>query len=129
MTKSLVAKFVIYQGRWQLSTPILAPIIIQLAHLGHWSAVIANVVGACIFFLVDRYIFTGSNKAKGKLNLLRQFGLYHIRWQATTPTLAGTVYKLSHLGYWEAVTIANIIGACIFFWVDKWIFKPKGVEQ
>lgn len=54
-------RFILYHGRWQLSTPILAGVGIFLASMqitNFWiSACIANVIGASIFFFVDRIIF------------------------------------------------------------------------
>jgi len=59
-----------------------------------------------------------------------------VRWQLSTPILAPIVAIFKHsssiLGTredWIAATIANLIGACIFFWVDRFIFKSKIVEQ
>lgn len=51
-------KFILYLIRWQLSTPILAIAMFLFADLGHWwSSVLANLIGGCIFFFVDRMIF------------------------------------------------------------------------
>ena len=30
---------------------------------------------------------------------------------------------------WIAATVANLIGGCIFFWVDRFIFKSQSIEQ
>ena len=58
--------------------------------------------------------------------------LYAIRWQLSTPILAivPIVYKrllrkesLSKKDIWYAAIIANVIGALIFIWLDKWIFR------
>lgn len=58
-----MVKFLLYALRWQLSTPILWPIV------HYWPGrtggggsdllpvAVANFVGACIFFWVDRFIF------------------------------------------------------------------------
>jgi hypothetical protein len=43
--------------RWQLSTPILWLVVRKLG-MGIWSTIIANLIGGCIFFWVDRFIFT-----------------------------------------------------------------------
>jgi len=58
-------RYGIYLIRWQLSTPILAPIIAMVKHSPIWGmtsdwvgAGIANLVGGLIFFWVDRFIFT-----------------------------------------------------------------------
>jgi len=62
--------------------------------------------------------------------------LYLIRWQLSTPILAPLVayfkHSSSHFGTtedWYAAAVANLIGACIFFWVDRFIFKSKTVEK
>jgi hypothetical protein len=55
----MTKKLLLYLGRWQLSTPILAVVVGAFAYLGYWqSAIIANLIGAVIFFWVDRRIFT-----------------------------------------------------------------------
>jgi hypothetical protein len=49
-------KFVLYVTRWQLSTPILWVVVSQLG-TSIEATVIANLVGASIFFWVDKVIF------------------------------------------------------------------------
>ena len=52
--------------RWQLSTPILAPVVAYFSHSSSWfgtkeswiGSAVANGIGASIFFWVDRFIFT-----------------------------------------------------------------------
>ena len=56
-----------------------------------------------------------------KVNLKR-YGLYLIRWQLSTPILAGVLYVLSYMDKITATVIANLIGGLIFFWVDMFIF-------
>ena len=56
-----------------------------------------------------------------KINLKR-YGLYLIRWQLSTPILAGVLYALSYMDKITATVIANLIGGLIFFWVDMFIF-------
>ena len=53
-----------------------------------------------------------------------KFLLYLIRWQLSTPILALCLYFLNFSTLVNTI-IANFIGACIFFWVDKCIFKGK----
>jgi hypothetical protein len=52
-------QFAIYAIRWQLSTPILSKVIAWGQKRG-WSpnkcAFVANLIGAVIFFPVDKYI-------------------------------------------------------------------------
>lgn len=51
-------RYFLYLCRWQLSTPILAVVLIWLASLDKWVATtIANLIGGLIFFWVDRFIF------------------------------------------------------------------------
>lgn len=58
VTKTGVKKFLLYALRWQLSSLILAPCLIWFGHLGEWWAtIIANGIGACVFFIVDKWIF------------------------------------------------------------------------
>ena len=53
---------------------------------------------------------------------LKRYGLYLIRWQLSTPILAGVLYVLSMLDTVTATVIANLIGGLIFYWVDMFIF-------
>jgi len=52
-------RYFLYLLRWQLSTPILAIVLIWLGRMGKWPAtIIANLLGGLIFFWVDMFIFT-----------------------------------------------------------------------
>lgn len=52
-------RFVLYLTRWQVSTFILAPVVAFLYWLSPWIACsIANLIGGCIFFFIDKKIFT-----------------------------------------------------------------------
>ena len=54
-------KYLLYLLRWQLSTPILAICLIWLADLGElWATVVANLIGGCLFYFVDKWIFKKS---------------------------------------------------------------------
>jgi len=60
-----MGRFVLYLGRWQLSSPILAPIVALFTGSPIWGTwqtwagtITANLVGASIFYWVDRFIFT-----------------------------------------------------------------------
>ena len=58
ITKKGAKKFLAYLLRWELSSLVLAPCLAIFGNLGVvWATVIANAIGACIFFFVDRYIF------------------------------------------------------------------------
>jgi hypothetical protein len=60
-------RYLLYLLRWQLSTPILAPIVAYFKHspslfgtAEDWlGATVANLVGGMLFFFVDRLIFRG----------------------------------------------------------------------
>ena len=52
-----VAKFIAYLIRWQLSSPILYLCLKNLSLGTFWNTIIANLIGGCIFFWVDKYIF------------------------------------------------------------------------
>ena len=53
---------------------------------------------------------------------LRRYGLYLLRWQASTPLLAAVEVVLFTTGPLIAAVAANLIGGLIFFWVDQYIF-------
>ena len=51
-------RYGLYLLRWQLSTPILAVVLLWLSSLNKWTAtIIANFVGGLIFFWIDKFIF------------------------------------------------------------------------
>ena len=62
-------RYVLYLIRWQLSTPLLAPIVAYFkqsdAIFGtreDWiAATVANLIGGLIFYWVDRFIFTSKS--------------------------------------------------------------------
>jgi hypothetical protein len=54
--------------------------------------------------------------------MIKQFLLYALRWQLSTPILALCLYYFNFNVTTETI-IANTIGSSIFFWVDKYIFK------
>jgi len=66
----MLKRFALYALRWQLSTPILAPVLIYGNAFLHFDAntnfwiltFIANFIGSCIFFWVDKLIFRAKMK-------------------------------------------------------------------
>lgn len=52
--------------------------------------------------------------------LVVALSLYVARWQASTPILW---FFTSRLKGWRGAVVANLIGALVFFWVDRWIFR------
>lgn len=55
----------------------------------------------------------------------KKFWLYLLRWQLSSPILALCMMLLGNCGVIVATIVANLIGGCIFFFVDKWIFKEE----
>lgn len=55
---------------------------------------------------------------------MKQFIFYLIRWQLSSPILA---ICLQYLGFSTLINtiIANLVGGCIFYGIDKFIFKEK----
>ncbi|MCL2806237.1 MAG: hypothetical protein FWD26_09890 [Treponema sp.] len=59
----MIKKYLFYLIRWQLSTPILAIVLILLASFPTIAAtIVANLIGGLIFFWVDRFIFRSLSK-------------------------------------------------------------------
>lgn len=63
--RAFIKSYLLYLIRWQLSTPILAPVIAIFKHsptpfgtAEDWlGSSVANLIGGCIFYFVDRWIF------------------------------------------------------------------------
>lgn len=59
----MIKKYLLYLTRWQLSTPILAIVIMVLSNMSTlWATIVANFIGGLIFFWVDRFIFKSAYK-------------------------------------------------------------------
>jgi len=58
----------------------------------------------------------------------KQYLLYLVRWQLSTPILAIVLVWLASAGKLTATIIANLIGGLIFFWVDKFIFTSRRLQ-
>jgi len=53
----------------------------------------------------------------------KRYGIYHGRWQLSTIVMAYPITVLSaHFRPWLALALAQVFGACIFYYVDYWIF-------
>ena len=50
-------RFLTYMARWQLSGIVLAPCIALIPNSPIYSAIVANLIGGCIFYWVDKVIF------------------------------------------------------------------------
>ena len=57
----------------------------------------------------------------------KRYGLYLLRWQASTSLLAVVGILLASMGQWVAAIVANLIGGLIFFWVDQFIFTSQSL--
>jgi hypothetical protein len=57
----------------------------------------------------------------------KRYGLYLLRWQASTPILAGVGILLVTMGQLVSALVANLIGGLIFFWVDQFIFTSQSL--
>lgn len=55
-------KFLMYCGRWQLSSITLAPIIYMIPNNAIIAAIVGNIIGACIFWWVDKYLIFGKDQ-------------------------------------------------------------------
>ena len=63
--KDFLLKYLFYLVRWQMSTPILAPVVAYFKHSPSifgtkedWiGSAVANIIGGLIFFWVDKWIF------------------------------------------------------------------------
>ena len=53
---------------------------------------------------------------------MSKFSLYLIRWQLSTPILAVCMKLMADWDIALATIIANLIGGCLFYFVDKKIF-------
>jgi hypothetical protein len=60
--------------------------------------------------------------------MLKNYALYLVRWQLSTPILAVCVWLLTkELGTTLTTIVANFIGGLLFFWVDRWIFRRTDI--
>ena len=62
-----------------------------------------------------------------KINF-KQYGLYLLRWQLSTPVIAVVIYLMSKWDILTATIVANLIGGLIFYWIDKVIFHKATVK-
>lgn len=60
---------------------------------------------------------------------MKKFFLYLIRWQLSSPILAVCMVWMGGWNVAVATIVANLIGGCIFFWVDRWIFGDKKAKS
>jgi len=119
MLPKFLTKYLLYLGRWQLSTPV---IMLVLFFLGNnvLGVVAANLAGGLLFFWVDKRLLEEKNE-----KLAKKYLLYLGRWQLTTITLFPVVQVFG--SSLPGVLLANLAGGLLFFWVDRWIFTGKTI--
>ena len=127
---SYLKRYFIYLIRWQLSSPLYAIFYATLLTLnyGYWVvSALANLVGAFLFFFVDKLIFNKSMPLTKK-----SFIGYNIRWQTVTPFCVLLLAILeSHINSYIYISIiTNFIGGLLYFHIDKLIFShiPLGAH-
>ncbi len=59
------------------------------------------------------------------MKLFKQYTLYLLRWQLSSPILAGVLILMANQNRWAATIVANFLGGLVFFWIDKYIFKSS----
>lgn len=57
-----------------------------------------------------------------------RFWIYAGRWQLSSLILAPCIYLFSYNAIIAAV-VSNFVGACIFYWVDRLIFKNQSNQK
>jgi hypothetical protein len=58
----------------------------------------------------------------------KRYGVYLLRWQASTPVLAAIGILLVSYGQIVAAIVANFIGGLFFFWIDQFIFTSNALS-
>ena len=71
----------------------------------------------------DHWYIKMGDIEKPKERHILKFLLYLCRWQASTPILWGVLHFTGNTI--PGTMWANFIGGCIFFFIDKQIFKGK----
>ena len=54
---------------------------------------------------------------------VKQYLVYLLRWQLSTPIAATVLNLLADIPVLWATVIANLVGGLVFFWFDRKIFK------
>lgn len=54
---------------------------------------------------------------------MKQYFIYHIRWQVSAWVMMPFIYTLKALPLWQSFCISQFVGAIIFWYVDKRIFN------
>jgi hypothetical protein len=59
---------------------------------------------------------------------MKKYFIYHMRWQLSGIIIAPCVLFLPFNGTIK-VCVGNALGACVFWFVDKWIFSKKKLKK
>ncbi len=58
MTQKQLKKYLLYGIKWQGGTPVIALVLLLLPISNVWiKTIIANIIGAFIFYPIDQWIF------------------------------------------------------------------------
>ena len=61
--------------------------------------------------------------------MIKQYILYLIRWQLSTPVLACCILLMKESDPFISTVVSNLIGGLIFFWVDRLIFRKEASNE
>jgi hypothetical protein len=57
------------------------------------------------------------------------YATYHGRWQLSTIVMSVPITVFTtYLPAWQALALSQFIGACVFWYIDKWIFEDQTSE-
>jgi hypothetical protein len=56
---------------------------------------------------------------------MKRFLIYLFRWQLSTLVLAPVMWGLQGFNVWLIAGVSNLIGGCLFYLIDKRIFKSQ----
>ena len=59
---------------------------------------------------------------------MKRYLLYLCRWQLSTLVLAPVAILLASQNKWVQISVGNLIGGMIFYWIDRFIFNSKNKE-
>lgn len=64
------------------------------------------------------------------VNNCKKYFMYHLRWQGSNIIFLPIMWALEEIFSSLSIrlTISAFVGACIFWYLDKWIFNQKKEE-
>lgn len=61
---------------------------------------------------------------------IKRYLIYHARWQASTVVMLAPITVFSwYFGPQISLVLSQVIGACIFYYVDDWIFDESEQDE